>query len=150
MSVEFVPVQITKTLVVPTTEATTTYGSPFHLQSPEDRTVVIASLEAGSASKLNVYIQDSWDGALTWTDVCAFPQVSSSDSAQYRVVPPNLGTMSAVTHGTISSAAPTLTAGAVCDQPWGPLLRIVTVTGTGTNSGAVTQSLLFIPWQSSH
>jgi hypothetical protein len=150
VSVEFAPVQATHTLVVPTPASTTTYGTWFQLPSPADRTVVVASLVAGSASKLNVYLQESWDGGVTATDVLAFAQLNASTSAQYRVVPPNLGTIGTVASGVAASTAPTLTAGTVLDQPWGPLLRIVSVTGTGTNSGAVTQSLNFIPWQSSH
>ena len=150
MSVEFVPVQITQTLVVPTPASTTTYGAAFQLQSPADRVVVVASLTAGSASTLNVYIQETWNGGTTWTDVCAFTQLSAAATKQYRVVPGNAGTLATVTSGTVSSAVPTLTAGTALDQPWGPMLRIVATTGTGTNSLSVTQSINFTPWQISH
>jgi hypothetical protein len=161
----FQPYQTTVTFSVPTTASTTTYGTPFSIQWPYDALVVIATLKAGSASTLNIYIQESWDGGTTWTDVAAYKQIAAAGTATYRLVTSHIGASSgttevfgapaAVTSGTVSSAVPSLVGptgsnGVALDGPWGTLTRIVSTTGTGTNSAAVTQTFLFIPWQRSH
>lgn len=149
MGLRYQTAQVTVTLAVPITASTTTYGAPFQLAFPCDWAVIIATLVAGSASTLDVAIQETWDGGTTWTDVCHFTQVTAAATVQYRVVTSHLGLIQAVKSGTVASAVPALTAGKVCDGPWAPLLRLVATTGTGTNSGIVTQTILLIANQAS-
>jgi hypothetical protein len=165
MSAEFPPVQSTQTLVVPTTASTTTYGSPFQLQFPGDWIVIVATLTAGSASTLGIWLQESWDGGTTWTDIVAFKQLAAAATLTYRLVAAHTasssgttvvaGSPAVVTSGTAALAVPTLVGatgsnGVALDGPWGPLLRIVSTTGTGTNSATVTQTLKIISVQQSH
>lgn len=133
-------------LVIPITASTTTYGAVVHLPA-YDKLVLVAQLAAGSVSTLDVTVQESWDFGTTWTDVAHFTQLAANASKNYRLVLPSAGTVSTVGVGTVGSAAPVLAAGSFADGPWGPMLRLVGVTGTGTNAAVANQNLLLYPWR---
>lgn len=133
-------------LAVPTTASTTTYGAPVHVPV-YDKAVLVAQLAAGSASTLDVTVQESWDFGETWTDVAHFAQLAANASKNYRLVLPSAGTVTTVGVGTVSAAAPVLAAGDFADGPWAPMLRLVSVTGSGTNAAVANQNLLLVPWR---
>lgn len=142
----------TTTLTVPTTASTTTYGTSgngiIYLPAA-DTYVILAQLTAGSVSTLNVYIQESWNQGTTWEDVAAFVQLTAAQTKNYRLVLPSAGTATTVGVGTVSSAAPALAAGSFADGPWGPWLRLVSVTGSGANAATVNQVLHVVAWRQS-
>ena len=134
-------------LVVPTTASTTTYGVAVHTPLFE-RLVLVAALASLSASTLDVYVQESWDNGTTWTDVGHFAQITAGHAAViYRLVLPSAGTAVVVGQGTVSNAPPVLAAGSFADGPWGPMLRLVSVTGIGANASTATQTLTLLSWR---
>jgi hypothetical protein len=133
-------------LAVPVTASTTTYGAPVRLPI-YDKLVLVAQLAAGSVSTLDVTVQESWDFGTTWTDVAHFTQLTAAATKNYRLVLPAAGTVTTVGVGTASSAAPVLAAGDFADGPWGPMLRLVSVTGSGTNAAIANQNVLLVPWR---
>lgn len=135
-----------QTLSVPITASATTLGPPFQLaaNAEYDQLVIIATLTGMSASTLDLYIQESWDGGTTWYDVAHFGQVAGGAAAVVkRVVLGGTGAIQTVGVG----GTPALAVATVCDGPWAPLLRLVSVTGTGTSSAPVNQVVQFIIWQ---
>jgi hypothetical protein len=67
------------------------------------------------------------------------------------VIPyPGTGAAVAIGKGTLATPTLTLAVNTFIEGPWGPLLRIISVTGAGVNAGPVAQTFAFIPWQQSH
>lgn len=147
------PVPIKQSFSVPAAASTTTVGPAFQNFGPSDKLALFATLTGMSASTLDLYLQETWDGGVTWYDVAHFSQVAANSGPTVtRLVTstPSVATPLTIGTGTLTAATPALAAHTFVDAPWGPLLRFVSVTGTGANSGAVTQNITIIAWQQSH
>jgi hypothetical protein len=135
-------------LAVPATGATTTIGKPFALPQPVDKLGLILTAAGLSSSTLDVYVQGSWNEGDTWFDSIDIAQIAggaASASVFYGINELNgSGTAPTVGTGTPTSASPAIPAGISTPPPWAPLLRLVTVSGSGTNSGGVMVSVLFV------
>jgi len=105
----------------------------------------MVAMQAHTGGTLNLYLQESLDGGTTWWDCCAFPQVTAATASNV-VVPIMLNSLTAyaVRKGTTASAVPVLAAGTYTGGPYGPLLRLVAVTGTGTSGAAQVQTATFV------
>lgn len=147
--IQFISKVIATSLSVPATASTTTNGPSLFIPEPYDSLVVIATLTGMSASTLDVYLQESWDGGTNWGDVAHYTQLASgAAAATTRFSLAMTGTSHTIGYG--SAPTPTLAAATFCDGPWSRQLRIVSVTGTGANAGAVTQSFVFVAVQQAH
>lgn len=138
---------------VPLAASTTTIGKAFSVANQYDKLVLVSTLTGMSVGTLDLYIEDSWDGGVTWYQVAHFTQIAGAAAAAIkRQTVPYPGTGTAVITGQSTLGVPSLVlaAGTFCESPWGPLLRIIAVTGAGANAAPVVQTLAFIPWQQSH
>lgn len=138
---------------VPATASATTIGPQFSVASQYDKLTIVATLTGVSVGTLDLYIEDSWDGGATWYNVAHFTQLAggAAVATKRQVIPyPGTGAAVAIGKGTLASPTLTLAANTFIEGPWGPLLRIISVTGAGANAGPVVQTFAFIPWQQSH
>lgn len=138
---------------VPATASTTTIGTMFSLGGQYDKIVLTSTLTGMSVGTLDLYIEESWDLGVTWYQVGHFTQLAGAAAVatKRQIIPyPGTGTAVATGKSTLAAATLALAAGTFCEAPWGPLLRVISVTGAGANAGAVVQTLSFIPWQQSH
>jgi hypothetical protein len=134
------------TLVVPTTASTTTLGASFSLTPPIDRLGIETTIPSLSASTLDVYVQGTFDGT-NWLDVAHFTQVAGGGGTLtkwWTSDAPN-GNSKGVTIGTGTADAATvgLAAGDVLAPPFPATLRLVSVTGSGSNAGTSTVTATF-------
>jgi hypothetical protein len=130
----YVPVALS----VPSTESTTTAGSAVGGFDNYDELHCVASLVGLAGGTLDVYVQESLDGGTTWFDVCHFPQLASGAAAiRYSFTVPRDSALKAVGQGT----TPALAVNNVAGGPWGPQLRLLSVTGAGTSGDAKVQTL---------
>lgn len=145
------------TLSVPAAASTTTVGPAVAVGWPQSGLVLVATLTGMSAGTLDLYIQESWNGGATWNDVAHFTQIAANAAAaSERLSVSTAGSGTAgnsvpVVVGTGTTAAPgvALAAGKFVDGPWGPLVRLVAVTGAGANAGPVSQTINLYPWRPS-
>lgn len=86
---------------------------------------------------LNVYMQYSADGGVTWNDFISFTQVTTTASIQFASV------SGYITGGVAPTAQKdaTLAAGTVNQGPFGQLIRAKYVIVAGTGSYTITLSL---------
>lgn len=131
-------------LSVPSTASTTTAGSAVRGFGNYDALKGVATLTGITGGTLDVYIQHSFDGGTTWSDVAHFPQLSAGASAiTYDFSITLDSTIRTVGKGT----SPLLAANTLCAGPWADQLRLVSVTGTGTSGSAQTQTVNFLCWR---
>lgn len=139
--------EIDLTITVPSTASTTTYGTAFPGFGEYDAIKGLATLQGLTGGTLNIYIQQSWDGGTTWTDCAAFAQMSggaAQATSDFSIVLDS--TIRTVGSGSVSSAAPALSAGTICAGPWAPLLRLVAVSGSGTSGASKLQTVKLYAW----
>lgn len=135
---------ITISVVVPASASTTTYGTATPGLQVYDAVKARITLTGLTGGTLDVSVQESWDSGTTWDECAAFTQVAGSAAAvTYSFAIILDSTIRTIRSGTVSSAAPVLTAGTICSGPWAPLLRLVGKTGGGVSSGATVVLNLF-------
>ena len=144
------PVPFVQAFSAPSAASTTTAGAAFSLAYPSSAVVIVATLTGMSASTLDLYVQESWDAGVTWIDAAHFAQlaIGAAASSTRLAIAASSTTPLVVGVGTVAAPGVALAAGKFVDGPWGPLLRIVSVTGAGVNAGPVVQTLRFYAWQS--
>ena len=100
---------------------------------------VIAELKGATGGPLNVYLQNSPDGGLTWFDVIAWPQLLAAAAQVYYASPLSQATNTPTTVVVGKNLSPALvnssTAGVV-NGSFGDRFRLVMVAGTSTSAGA--------------
>ena len=101
---------------------------------------VVAELKGASGGTLNVYLQTSPDGGLSWFDTIAWPQITAAAAVAYYASPLSQATNSVTTTVVGKNLAPALvnsTTAGVVNGSFGDRFRLVMVAGSGTNAGAV-------------
>jgi len=104
---------------------------------------VEATLQGATGGTLDVYLQVSYDGGVTWSDYVHFAQLAAgAASVTYGVSMSrsNGDALAAVGKGT----TPLLAAGDWRDGEWGDAARLLFVAGGGTSAGAVQSVKIFL------
>jgi hypothetical protein len=133
-----------ETLSVPSTASTTTIGTAFALPVTYTSMLVVASLESHTGGTLDVYLQDSWDGGTTWYDCAHFAQLTAATAAEVAASLTLSSDILAIGIGTLGTPGVALAVETFRPAPWGPLLRIIAVTGSGTSGASKVQSISFL------
>jgi hypothetical protein len=141
----------TVTLSVPSTPSTVTTGPAFELANAYSIMGLVVTILAPTDGALHLYIQDSTDDGVTWTDCAHFAQNDAGTARVDRMslmlwsppTPTFVGEHKAPVGDT--APAPGLAEGTVCPAPWGQKLRLVAVTGPGTSGAPVVQTVKFMP-----
>ncbi len=141
MGLELVTKKIATTS--PATAITSISASVGGLAAFETVTV-LATLTGATGGVLDVYLQGSFDGGVTWYEVCHFTQVAAAAAAKvYTVVFANAAAMTQVGTGTaVSAGTAVLTAGTIVGGHPGDQLRAVYVAGASTSAGAAQTFLV--------
>ena len=136
-----------RTLDVPSTASTTTVGTAFALTEPtgHNAMLVVAALESHTGGTLDVYLQDSFDGGTTWIDCAHFSQLTAASTSKQAAGLALSSEIAIVGVGTLVAPGVGIAAGSFRSAPWGSLIRIVAVTGSGTSGSSKTQSITFVP-----
>jgi hypothetical protein len=135
----------TRTLTVVSTASTTTAGTAFPLPVGYNAMLVFASLASHTGGTIDVYLQDSFDGGTTWLDCAHFTQVGAASTRKEAAAIQLSSTLVAIGSGTVGTPGVGLAAATLRSAPWGPLLRIVAVTGGGTSGADKVQTITFVP-----
>lgn len=114
-------------------EAAVTGLGPFKTMS------VSASLIGATGGTLDVYLQYSPDGGVTWVDFAHYAQLAAAAGALLKVFTISKGAITALTTtgiGTLAAPGPALAAATIVSGDWGDRIRVVEVAGTSTSAGA--------------
>lgn len=102
-----------------------------------------ATLQGATGGTLDVYVQVSYDGGVTWSDYVHFPQLAAAAGAVTYGVSmsrSNGDALAVVGKGT----SPLLAAGDWRDGEWGDAARLLFVAGGGTSAGAAQTVKVFL------
>ena len=135
------------TLSVPSSGAgaATTIGSSFPVPVRYQAMLCIASLEALTGATLDVYMQDSFDGGTTWYDCAHFAQLAATATAKVAFALSLSSTLTSIGVGTTGAPAVAIAASTIRSAPWGPLVRLVGVTGGATSGATKVQTVTLFP-----
>lgn len=97
---------------------------------------IIAELKGATGGTLNVYLQTSPDGGLSWFDSIAWPQQAGGGALAFYQSPLSQATTTATPVVVGKNLAPALAANTVVNGSFGDRFRLVMVAGTGTTGGA--------------
>lgn len=102
-----------------------------------DCITVLATLTGGTGGTLDVYLQSSWDGGVTWYDLVHFTQLAAGGAARtYKATLALSTTITTVGKGSVGTPAVALAAATVAAGHWGDMIRAVYVAGASTSAGA--------------
>lgn len=103
-----------------------------------DAIKIIGTIAGATGGTLDVYVQTSFDGGVTWYDLVHFTQAAAIAAAvTYSYSIALNDNLVVVGKGTLASPNVALAAGSVAGGPWGDQMRAVFVAGAGTSAGAV-------------
>jgi len=124
----------------PASATTATIGSAITGCAPYRYLTVIAdTIRGGTGGTLDLIIQTSFDGGITWWDYAAFAQQAGGGAANSKIFKVIKGAQ--IT--TIATpTTDTLAAGTVIGGAWGDQFRLRGIAGAGTSAGA-TQTIKF-------
>lgn len=136
-----------RTLDVPSTASTTTIGTSFGITDATgmNSMLVVANLIGLTGGTLDVYLQDSFDGGVTWLDCAHFTQVAAGGTGKEAAGLSLSNEPLTIGIGNLASPGVALAAATFRSAPWGATMRIVAVSGSGTSGATRTQSITFIP-----
>lgn len=100
---------------------------------------ITAVLKGATGGTLDVYIQTSLDGGVTWTDSVHFPQLAAGASQViYRTSITHLAQPTSAAPVVVGQGLnPALAVNVSVQGGWGDRARLVMVAGSGTSAGAV-------------
>jgi len=135
---------------------TALFNSSF--QNYDSLLILINKTAGGTASgTVNIYIEDSWDGGVTWDDLVSSVQIALGAAAatqrfwvQGRIAPAvhTAGASTLSTQGS-AAAAETLAAGSARQGPFGDRLRVrEVVAGVSGSPVGCTYTITIIPCRS--
>jgi len=97
---------------------------------------VIAELKGATGGVLDVYMQTSPDGGLTWFDTIHWPQQSAAGAQAYYNSPLSQAATTSTPVVVGKNLVPALAANTVVNGSFGDRFRLVMVAGTSTSAGA--------------
>ena len=97
---------------------------------------VIAELMGATGGSLDVYMQTSPDGGLTWFDTIHWPQQSAAGAQAYYNSPLSQAATTSTPVVVGKNLVPALAANTVINGSFGDRFRLVMVAGTSTSAGA--------------
>lgn len=142
MAISSVPKKISQTSP---SSATTELSNPVYGLGGFDTIVVFAKLQGATGGTLDVYLQGSFDGGVTWYEVAHFAQMAAAAAQKtYKVTFVLNSTITQVGEGTAGAAGTAvLAAGAVAPGHPGDAMRAVFVAGASTSAGAAQTINIF-------
>jgi len=107
---------------------------------------IFSTLQGATGGTLDVYLQYSPDGGTTWVDYAHFPQLAAGAAAASRVWNVTKEAQQTTLTSVGTGTSPALAANSIVGGDWGDRLRVLTVAGAGTTSGAAqTVSIIATP-----
>lgn len=134
-----------QTASVASTASTTTAYAAFALPVRYDAMLVVGNLVGLTGGTLDVYLQDSFDGGTTWYDALHFTQVTAAGTKKEAYTLTSTTGATTIGIGTAGTPGVALAVATARPAPWGPLMRVVSVSGSGTSGSAAVQTITFIP-----
>jgi hypothetical protein len=98
---------------------------------------VVIELVGATGGNLNVYLQGSPDGGLSWYDLIAWPVAAAAATVKYYRSPMSLATTTSTPVQVGKNLVPALPAPAVVNGAWTDRFRLVMVAGALTTAGAI-------------
>lgn len=121
----------------PASASTAVSAATLRDMSAFDAITILATLTGATGGTLDVYLQSSWDGGVTWYDLVHFTQLAAAGVVRtYKATLALSTTITTVGKGSVGTPGVALAAATVAAGHWGDLIRAVYVAGASTSAGA--------------
>ncbi len=131
-------------LNVPAVSNTTVIGAAQPLPQDYDGLIITGRTRAVGA-RVDLYVQDSFDGGTTWFDFCHFTQVTGTAEATQVFTMSggavNNTPMLIIGRGTLTVPNLTIGVGVYRPSPPGPMIRLVATVGGAASGAAQVQEV---------